>query len=436
MLPLLLGMPDSLDALDNGTQRDQLSWLRTNYGEVIESARLARLLQGFRSQKGIYKPARSPYALWVRETLRGPYPDQEPEFNPDGTWLYRYSPEGRQGRIDLSLDTNRALLRCQEDRVPVGVLRQKSAEHGSAAYEILGLAYVVGFDGTHFLLRGEAIEWEELAPPEQVPPFRPFEERDPRESLQRRQLRDQRFGVTVRMAYHEKCSLCEVGYRVRGRPLGLEAAHIIPVSEHGNSVDIRNGVLLCRNHHTLFDGFAWTPDEDLRVFVADDEQFRRSAAANCVLDWEGKRLPNLPGRVELLPAAEAVRYRLDQFEQFWRSGGPDERRSTADDPEVLPHGEESIRGKHDEGWLGIRILLRWRTPDRRSLFLVIQTKDEGVIGGGKATGKGHFPFRPCAPTLGRTFSALFPLYHRPRPCFPAGMSPGYCGLGAVSQQSS
>jgi len=102
------------------------------------------------------------------------------------------------------------------------------------------------------------------------------------------------------------------------RPLGLEAAHIIPVSENGTSADVRNGVLLCRNHHVLFDEFTWTPDEDLRVHVADDEQFRKSAVANCVLDWEGKRLPNLPEKADLRPGAEAVRFRLEQFERFWR----------------------------------------------------------------------------------------------------------------------
>ena len=167
---------------------------------------------------------------------------------------------------------------------------------------------------------GGFIEWEDVGPsPVPTSVFRPFEERDPRESLQRRRLRDQRFGVVVRMAYHERCSLCEVGYRVRGRPLGLEAAHIIPVRKRGTSVDVRNGLLLCANHHVLFDEFAWTPDEDLRVQVADDEQFRESAVANCVLDWEGKRLPNLPEKADLQPAAEAVRFRMDQFERFWRS---------------------------------------------------------------------------------------------------------------------
>jgi hypothetical protein len=115
-----------------------------------------------------------------------------------------------------------------------------------------------------------------------------------------------------------RCSLSEVGYRVRGRPLGLEAAHIIPVSDRGTSVDVRNGLLLCGNHHVLFDAFAWAPDEDLRVRVAADGPFRESAAANCVLTWEGRRLPNLPESADLRPAVEAVRFRLGQFERFWR----------------------------------------------------------------------------------------------------------------------
>jgi len=47
----------------------------------------------------------------------------------------------------------------------------------------------------------------------------------------------------------------------------------------------------------------------------DDDDFRRSAQANCVLDWEGKRLPNLPGQTDLYPAREALRYRLERFER-------------------------------------------------------------------------------------------------------------------------
>src|SRR2546426_1891560 len=159
-------MPDPLRRLDDEAQRKQLSLLRTYCGETIQSTRLADLLKGFRSQKGIYKPAGSPYALWVRETLRSPYSDEVSVQvdRPDGSWLYRYSPEGRGGVTDMTLPTNRALLRCQKDGVPIGVLRQTSDARGAAAYEVLGLAYVTAFDGTHFLLRGEPIRWEDVTP--------------------------------------------------------------------------------------------------------------------------------------------------------------------------------------------------------------------------------------------------------------------------------
>ncbi len=307
-------MGDPIDSLSNERFREQLLWLRTNYDTVVDSARLGRLVQGFRSQKGIYKPSGSPYALWVRQTLRGVYPDEDPHYLPDGSWTYRYSPEGRGGRIDMKLDTNQALLRSIEDRVPLGVMRQVTSRAGPRAYEVLGLAYVEKFDGTHFVLRGEAISWTELPVPDEAQaPFRPFEEGPDRLAPQLRRLRDQRFGIAVRKAYHEKCSLCEVGYRVHGRVLGVEAAHIIPVGDRGTSGDVRNGMLLCSNHHILFDELAWTPDEDLRVLVVDDEDFRRSAAANCVLNWEGKKLPNLPESSQLRPATEALQYRLEKF---------------------------------------------------------------------------------------------------------------------------
>lgn len=103
---------------------------------------------------------------------------------------------------------------------------------------------------------------------------------------------------------------------MRGRVLGLEAAHIIPLSDRGTSADIRNGMLLCSNHHVLFDEFAWTPDEDLRVRVVEDEDFRRSAKANCVLDWEGKRLPNLPEPSHLYAVPEGLRCRIERFDRF------------------------------------------------------------------------------------------------------------------------
>lgn len=311
-------MPDPLEAVRDPQLRDQLRLIRDWYGQIALSSELQTTIRGFGSQKGIYKPAGSTHPLWVRQTSKGAYPDRDLEFRPDGSWTYLYSPEGRDGSTDLSLDTNKALLRASEDRVPIGVFRQTEDEHGKTAYQVLGLAFVEGFDGSHFRLRGEGIDVEALPVPESiVPTFQPFELGPPKVSETVRAMRDRRFRVVVQQLYHDRCSLCNLGFRVRGNSVGLEAAHIIPVEKRGALADVRNGILLCRNHHALFDLAAWTMDEDLRIRVAPDKDLRQSALPNHLIKSEGQRLANLPSDPADFPAAEAIRWRIEAFDQVW-----------------------------------------------------------------------------------------------------------------------
>lgn len=307
---------DPLEQLADNRRRLQLLWFRMHEDQVITSADLRVQLPGFRGQQGIYKPSGEEHALWVRETLQGPYPDQEPIIHADGSWSYAYTPEWRQGKPDLTLSTNKSLLRCMEDRVPVGVVRQSRAGGGGrAAYEILGLAYVSDFDGTHFQMRGESIVPEE---PVDEPAKRPFEMFEPAtlaEGLRRE--RNSRFGVRGRRAYRDKCAACAIGYRVRGRSVGLQAAHIIPLERNGTSSDVRNGMLLCGNHHALMDASGWTIDEDWKVVIAPDRTFRETAVPNHILTVEGRRLPNLPDNEEVWPDAAAIRFRMGEFERVW-----------------------------------------------------------------------------------------------------------------------
>lgn len=309
-------MTDPIDNLMDSVQRKHLQLLRDLDGQVETSEDLRSKLPGFKGQKGIYQPRGSPYALWIRQTLRRAYPDKEPNTNPDGSWEYDYSPEGRGGSPDMALSTNRALQKCMEDGVPVGVLRQVASVRGRRRYEIRGLGYVTGFNGSHFRIRGEPIDVTKR-PMESTAPmqFRPFEETAPHLEPTLRRIRDLRFKLAVRRVYHERCSLCNLGYHLGATPLALEAAHVIPVQSRGTSDDIRNGLLLCSNHHTLFDGFAWTFDEDLRVRVTTDSEFRKSAIGNHIMLVEGKRLPNLPDTPQDNPDPVAIRFRLDLFER-------------------------------------------------------------------------------------------------------------------------
>jgi hypothetical protein len=312
-------MPDSLDLVRNRDLRTQLSQIRGLVGLTVPSRELREAIQGFQGQKGIYKPSGSEHALWVRHTTRGVYPDKDVEWSSDGSWTYRYAPEERAGTPVMAIDTNRALMRCKEDGVPIGVFMQALQPGGERIYEVMGLAHVQDFDGRHFILKGEPIDFEQTAQrDETLREFVPFDPAPMRSAERASILRDQRFPWAIRHIYHERCSLCQVGYRVHGSPLALEAAHVIPVADRGTSSDVRNGILLCRNHHALFDAFVWTFDEDYRVHVADDQPFRESAALNHILDWEAKTLPNLPDRPEDKPAPQAIRFRMEKFESSWR----------------------------------------------------------------------------------------------------------------------
>jgi hypothetical protein len=311
-------MADPLDRVRDADSRSQLYRIRELYGRVVLSSTLQDEIRGFSGQRGIYKPAGNTHARWVRETRRGAYKDKRPRDGTDGSWTYLYSPEFKDGRVDLGLDTNKALLRCMEDGQPVGVFRQTEDIRGRAAYEVLGLAYVRRLEGEHFVLQGEPIDWTaDPAPESVVPKFAPFEIRRPKLSITTRLMRDRRFAVVLNRIYREKCGLCKLGFQVQGQTVGLDAAHIIPVEEGGVIGDVRNGILLCKNHHALYDQFAWTFDEDLRVVVPDDRAFRESAASNHILALAGKRLQNLPEDSVDYPASDAIKWRTERFESTW-----------------------------------------------------------------------------------------------------------------------
>jgi hypothetical protein len=71
--------------------------------------------------KGIYKPGWSRYALSVRQTIGGPYPDRDPLIRPDGSWIYSYF------EVDLGRDG------LEEEHMPPGLERHHDpAEQGPA----------------------------------------------------------------------------------------------------------------------------------------------------------------------------------------------------------------------------------------------------------------------------------------------------------------
>lgn len=70
---------------------------------------------------------------------------------PGGGWLLSYHQENADPAARDTMFTNRGLMRCIADRVPVGVLRERAPAGRRSQYDVLGLAMPVRWsDGRFF----------------------------------------------------------------------------------------------------------------------------------------------------------------------------------------------------------------------------------------------------------------------------------------------
>jgi putative restriction endonuclease len=256
--------------------------------------------------KGIYKPEWTSYALSVKQTLGGPYPDLDPIEIEGGSWLYRYFQENEDPAARDSEFTNRGLMACMRNRVPVGVMRQTSPKPNTR-YKILGLAFVAQWDAGYFFLEGIT---PTTPPPTPGPEAeinmlaRMYEQRrlvqapfDPKNTIDARertvaqivQRRGQAaFRRELLIAYEGKCAIsgCDAEQ-------ALEAAHIRPY--RGKDTDrVENGLLLRADLHTLFDvGLIAIEPASLSILLAP--KLTTSSYANMV------------GRSLRVPQQEALR---------------------------------------------------------------------------------------------------------------------------------
>src|SRR5580704_2017582 len=139
-----MGMDPELTARISPEHLRRLAWFEEHQGEVSPAP--APLDGGRRlvsAPKGIYKPADLPYALSIKIKLDSPYADGVPVPTPGGGWLLEYHQEGADPAARDTMFTNRGLMRCIADRVPVGVLRERAPAARRSQYDVLGLAMPV-----------------------------------------------------------------------------------------------------------------------------------------------------------------------------------------------------------------------------------------------------------------------------------------------------
>lgn len=267
-------MPRLDDMLMNlpAEHREALAWFADRSGQEIPwPDPLPSGLHLVNRAKGIHKPRGWRYALSVKETLSGQYDDKEPEWLPDGSFKYEYYQEGDDPAQRDAQYTNRGLIACMEDRVPVAVLRQTKGKL-NVRYRVLGLALVQGWNNGWFSLESVPSNGSADNPvsPEDADtqPFSPNSITDARERtitaiVQRRGQAE--FRRALIEAYDGRCAItgCDV-LDV------LEAAHIHPYRGTATNKP-SNGLLLRADLHTLFDlGLVAIDPHTWRIRVATD----------------------------------------------------------------------------------------------------------------------------------------------------------------------
>lgn len=261
-----------------------LAWFEANAGRTFAQRPfdVGLPIKVSSKQKGIWKPAGTPYAVSVVQTHKGVYDDQDPIFGDDYTWQYFYHQQGKSAedlRDPEKLYANAALFKCQVDSVPVGVIIP--AESGSG-YQVLGLAVIQSYAGGYFELVGPVSLGIGAMPDVAESTTRvsvslvefPFGEFDPNATEDsrlkvvaevRRRQGAPRFRRALLQAYEGRCAMSQYD-----ASQALEAAHIVPYRGPQTNHPT-NGLLLRADMHDLFDlGLIAVDTDTLRLRLAKE----------------------------------------------------------------------------------------------------------------------------------------------------------------------
>lgn len=295
---------------------EALEWFQANAGRVFsERPRDVGLqIKVTDPQSGIWKPHGTEHAVSVLQTAKHRYPDMPP-YRVQGTWVYHYHQEGPATEAPYKRYTNRSLMKCIVDGVPLGVVLPARTK-GPNEYEVLGLGFVDRYENGYFVISGPAtvsgadFALKTEAPNETLALITLASEDSPAyqtaddklrvlASVVRRQGQPH-FRRQLIVAYEGRCAMSE--YDAED---ALEAAHITPYSDSGSN-HITNGLLLRSDMHDLFDlGL-------LAVDISKQTLLMSNKLANTKYErYEGRKL-HLPQDRSLWPATE----RLDQHREL------------------------------------------------------------------------------------------------------------------------
>ena len=111
------------------------------------------------------------------------------------------------------------------------------------------------------------------------------------------------FRKALLKAYNSKCAFCELSFE-----FALQAAHIIPWSKANKDqrLDVRNGILLCATHHSLFDKRYITINEEYSMSISN-KQRKLSKYDNLLTQVFHEQKMKLPENQSLWPKKEYLK---------------------------------------------------------------------------------------------------------------------------------
>ena len=188
-------------------------------------------------QLGIRKPAGMESALSITTTFRAqnsqrPYDDR---LGPDGLMRYKWDGD------DPLKYTNRSLRAAMNMRVPLIWFWGVAQGHYKAIFPVYVVAEEPG--QKQFVVATDGLQNIEATGQDVNEISRRYLAQETR-----RRLHQPVFRGLVMRAYATRCAICSLRHSEL-----LDAAHIIPDSEDDGVAAVRNGLALCKIHHSAYD---------------------------------------------------------------------------------------------------------------------------------------------------------------------------------------
>jgi putative restriction endonuclease len=183
--------------------------------------------------------------LSINTTTSGKYDDKEVS---GGLWRYDYQSGGTAGK-------NTKMRKAMELQLPlIWFVQQDSGRY--VPYKVF---IINDFPDDGYCLIAPDLSLATASRSESLI------ERRYAERMMKQRLHQPAFRARVISAYETKCAICRLGH---GRL--LDAAHITPDSEETSSTSVKNGLSLCKIHHTAYDINIVGIDSDYTVHVRPD----------------------------------------------------------------------------------------------------------------------------------------------------------------------